>query len=318
MAHGGRRCSWVHDTLMVDPRGDVYACCHHLPGVVGNIYEAPLKQIYNGDEIRKFRRQEIDGTLACAAGCTLQQSAGLPDGVHHDYHADLSQLLIEFGEFCNIACIMCTQKHDSKLELDPEIVVRQIELPKSALRVTFYGGEPLILKSAKAFFDHCAAHDTKVSFITNGTAITADMAAKIALHCRVINFSLNAASRRIHELVNAGSNFDRVLRNVKRVIEAKRELKTRVIIMGHMTIVDQNVHEVAEFIGKRAEFGFEYLNFSYDRKVPAFLARNPELQERLVGEIRSAIAADFAIGRKFTATETPRIDTGRLRALGLA
>jgi len=318
MALSGKRCTWVHDSMMVDATGNVYACCHHQPGVVGNIYETPLKDIFNGERIQEFRQQEIDGTLACAKNCTLRQNRKVPkESVQHDYHEDFDQLLIEFGEFCNLACVMCRQDHGSRLELDPDIVVSRIELPKSAPRVVFYGGEPLILKSALAFFDHCARHKAKVSFITNGTAITEDMAAKIARHCHGITLSLNAATSEVHEIVNVGSKFDRVLRNVKRVVRAKQELNSNVAICGHMTIVVQNIHEVPEFIGKRVEFGFEYVNFSFDRTIPEFLAKNPELKARLTEEVKAAIRADRPIGTPLAWTHPSRIDAGRLRALGL-
>lgn len=317
MALNGNRCTWVHDSMMVDATGKVYACCHHQPGVVGNINQTPLKEIFNGERIKQFRQQEIDGTLACAKNCTLRQNNKTPKpGVQHDYHQDLDQLLIEFGEFCNLACVMCGQDHDSRVELDPDIVVSRIEIPKSAPRVIFYGGEPLILKSALAFFDHCAQHDTKVSFITNGTAITEEMADKIARHCRGITFSLNAATSEVHETVNVGSKFDRVLRNIKRVARAKQELNSKVSICGHMTIVVQNIHEVPQFIGKRVEFGFEYVNFSFDRTIPEYLAKNPDLKAQLKEAVTAAIRAEPS-GTPATWNGWSRIDAGRLRALGL-
>ena len=34
---------------MVDPKGEVRACCHQQPGVVGNIYQNTLREIFDGD-----------------------------------------------------------------------------------------------------------------------------------------------------------------------------------------------------------------------------------------------------------------------------
>jgi MoaA/NifB/PqqE/SkfB family radical SAM enzyme len=317
MADSRKRCSWIHDALNINPRGDVSACCHQQPGVVGNIYQNTLQEIYEGDLLKQFRQQEIDGTLPCLKTCTLKQRAQVPDHVNGDYHTNLKNLLIEFGEFCNIACVMCTQDHGSRVELDPETIVKNIEIPKSRVKVTFFGGEPTILKSAKRFFDHCAAHGTKVSFITNGTAITEEMAAKIALHCLHINFSLNAATREIHEIVNVGSQFDRVLRNVQRVIQAKQRFKSNVVISGHMTIVAQNVHEIPLFIRKRAEFGFECLNFGFDHRVPALLSKDPAMKERLASDVRAAIEEDFSSPPIRNRCWGSRIDAARLRMLDL-
>jgi len=318
MVGSRKRCSWIHDSLMINPRGEVSACCRQQPGVLGNIYENTLEEIFNGDRIKRFRRQEIEGTLHCVKGCNLTQRPQVPEHVDGDYHTGLANLLIEFGEFCNVRCVMCVQDHDSRVELDAEKLIQNIEIPKSCGRVWLYGGEPLVLKSAKRFFDHCAASGTKASFITNGTAITEQMAAKIALHCKIVGFSLNAATKEIHETVNVGSQFDRVLRNVRRVIDAKQELNGQVAIMGHMTIVKQNLHEIPLFIGKRAEFGFEYLSFGFDHSVPGLLAKDPKMKERLASEVRTALAEDAKLAPIKKSHEHPRIESSRLRLLDLA
>jgi MoaA/NifB/PqqE/SkfB family radical SAM enzyme len=306
--------SWLHDTMTITPTGDVYACCHHQPGVVGNVYTNTLEEIFNGDRIQEFRQQEIDGTLPCLKGCTLVQKDSVKDDIRGDYHSDLLGLGIEFGERCNIACVMCTQDHKSTLELDPETLLRNVEIPKSCGKVEFYGGEPLVLKSAKLFFDHCAEAGTKAGFITNGTAISEVMAAKIARHCWSIFFSLNAASKEIHEAVNVGSRFDKVLRNVGRVVQAKKDLDGKVLIGGHMTIVEANLHEIGQFIAKREEFGFECINFGYDWRVPILLAREPKLKAQLATEAKAAV--ELAMQGK-EPRERRRIQTQRLQMLGL-
>jgi MoaA/NifB/PqqE/SkfB family radical SAM enzyme len=318
MADSRKRCSWIHNALLINPRGDVTACCHAQPGVLGNIYRNTLREIFDGDRAKHFRQLEIDGTLPCAKRCVLPQDKQVPDRVHGNYDTDLKKLSLEFGEFCNIQCVMCRQDHGSRLELDLETLLKNIEIPKSVGFVALVGGEPTILESARGFFDHCAAHGTKVSFITNGTAITEELADKIALNCRHITFSLNAASKEIHEIVNVGSQFDRVLRNVRRVIEAKRRLGGKVHIAGHMTIVAQNIHEIPLFIRKRTEFGFEWLAFGFNYNVPALLSKDPAMKERLASDVRAAIEADSSLPPKPEPNWPARIDVHRLRLLGLA
>lgn len=312
MASTRKRCSWIHDSLMINPRGEVRACCFRQPGVLGNIYENTLEEIFNGAIVKKFRQQEIDGTLPCLQHCNLEQKPQVPDHVDSDYHSDFSNLLIEFGEFCNVRCVMCThQDHVSRVELDPETLIKNVEVPKSCKRVWLLGGEPMVLKSARAFFDHCVANGTKVSIATNGTAMTEQMAAKIVLHCGIVYFSLNAATKEIHEIVNVGSQFDKVLRNIRRVIQAKQELHGNVAIVGHMTIVKQNMHEIPLFVRKRAEFGFEFLHFGFDASVPGLLSADPQMKERLASEFRSAIEEDSRIP-PLPDPNHPRIQATRL------
>jgi radical SAM protein with 4Fe4S-binding SPASM domain len=303
-----KRCTWVHDTLYIKENGDVFPCCHLQPGNIGNIYKTSLKAIYNDERVKAFRQQEIDGTLKCMKTCNLPQVSPVEPALEHDYDQDLKRLMLSFGEKCNIRCIMCSQNHDSRVELTDEVILNNIEIPKSRPTVTLLGGEPLVLKSAKQFIDHWAGHGAKMALLTNGTALSEEMARKIAANFSFISFSLNAATQEIHEIVNAGSRFDKVIRNVGRMIEAKKELKTKVVIVGHMTIVVENVHEIPEFIRKKDEFGFEFINFGYDKKVPFYLSDNPEMKEELIRGIQVELAR----------TSNPaRIDLHRLRLLGL-
>ncbi|MFO1103319.1 MAG: radical SAM protein [Methylocystis sp.] len=303
-----KRCAWVHDSLYIKDNGDVFPCCHLQPGVVGNIYRTSLKAIYNGDKLKEFRQQEIDGTLGCMKTCNLWQVSTVEPALEHDYDQDLKRVMFSFGEKCNIRCIMCSQNHDSRIELTEEIILENVEIPKSRPIVTLLGGEPLVLKSAKRFIDHWAGHGAKMTILTNGTALSEEMARKVALSCSIISFSLNAATKKIHEIVNVGSRFDKVIRNIQRMIEAKRETKAKIVIMGHMTIVVENVHEIPAFIGKKDEFGFEMINFGYDRKVPPYLAQNPELKAGLIRDIQVELAK---------ARNPSRIELHRLRLLGL-
>jgi MoaA/NifB/PqqE/SkfB family radical SAM enzyme len=147
------------------------------------------------------------------------------DSVYRDYHKDMRQLQIEFSEKCNIACVMCIQDDKNRLELDTEILVKNVDVPKSRPHMGLVGGEPLIIKSAKRFFDHCIEHrGAKISFVTNGTAISDEMAEKIVLHCFGIQFSVNAATAETHEIVNVGSRFDKVVHNINRIKGAKKRL----------------------------------------------------------------------------------------------
>lgn len=303
-----KRCTWVHDSLYVRENGDVFPCCHLQPGAVGNIYKTSLKSIYNDERVKEFRRQEIDGTLKCLKSCTLPQVSPVEPMLDHDYDEDLKRVLFSFGEKCNIRCIMCSQNHDSRVELTEEVITQHVEIPKSRPTVTLLGGEPLILKSAKRFIDHWAGHGAKMALLTNGTALSEEMARKIAENFSIISFSLNAASKEIHETVNAGSRFEKVLRNVGRMIAAKRETKAKVIIVGHMTIVVENAHEIPDFIRKRNEFGFEHINFGYDKKVPPYLAEHPDLKDELIRSIAEEVAKE---------PRASRIDLHRLRLLGL-
>jgi hypothetical protein len=55
-----------------------------------------------------------------------------------------------------------------------------------------------------------------------------------------------------------------------------------------MTIVQENIHEIPQFIRKRAEFGFEYINFGYDLGIVQWLADNPGIKTELATAVQAA------------------------------
>jgi hypothetical protein len=85
-----------------------------------------------------------------------------------------------------------------------------------------------------------------------------------------------------------------------------------------MTVVEQNIHEIPLFIRRRAEFGFEYLNFGFEHSVPRLLAKDPKMKERLASEVRTAVEEDAKLAPIPKPHGYPRIDLSRLRLLDLA
>ena len=304
-------CPRLWDEVFIDDKGDVYSCCHSLPEVLGSIYREKLQDIYNNNLIQELRQQSLDGYLGCYKACKLldkKQIVRENKPLEIDYYRDLRRIKIMFGEGCNVRCIMCPQNHRSKLMLDYEKLVENVDLAPFE-QIELQGGEPLFIESAKRFFEYAAGQGKKVSFLTNGIMVTDEWAEKVARHSEFIYFSLNAATKETHERVNVGSKWDRVLRNVERVRDARLTAGSDLRILGHMTIIPENWREIALFIRRFKEFGFDAINFGYDRKFPAYLRTKVAADERetLAQEIRAAFAesGDAAL-----------VDANRLRILG--
>ena len=64
-------CPRLWSDAFVSDRGDVYFCCHMLPFRVGNLYDAPLQEIYNKLRAREARLFALTRTLLCHDRCTL-------------------------------------------------------------------------------------------------------------------------------------------------------------------------------------------------------------------------------------------------------
>ena len=157
---------------------------------------------------------------------------------------------------------MCVQDHRKGPCLDLEAVRKNVDLsPFSTIEME--GGEPLLMQASRDFFDLAASLGKKVSFLSNGTLIDEVWAEKIARHSDYIYFSLNAVTKATHELVNAGSRWEAVLRNIRRVRKWRRRLGSGVVIRGHMTLVRENLHEVPRFIREFKKFGVEKICFCH-------------------------------------------------------
>jgi MoaA/NifB/PqqE/SkfB family radical SAM enzyme len=203
---------------------------------------------------------------------------------------------------------MCWQDSRNTLALDFERMKPNLDLgPFTSIELQ--GGEPLFIRSAVDFFDHAAAAGKKISFLTNGMMVTDEWAEKIARHSDFVHFSLNAATKETHELVNAGSRWERVLSCIQRVRQARERLGTGVRVCGHMTIVKQNLEEIDLFIERFGELGFDAIDFGIDQPVVNHLRLHFLRKRDLRRRVRAAMAA------------SPRreaINDLRLRILGLA
>jgi len=289
----GTYCPFLWDSVFIDPQGNVYACCHKKPSVIGNINRETLRTIYNNATIQELRRKSLAGELECYDKCSLidkEGGQGAPKRAAFDYSADLRKLKIEFGELCNISCIMCWQDHKSKTVLDHKKLMENVDLgPFRSIEIQ--GGEPLAIPNARAFYEYLASRNKEPFFLTNGLLISDEWAEKIALNSSFIYISLNAATKKTHELVNRGSKWDVVLKNIQKLREARQAHKTGLKISGHMTIVMNNVREIPLFISDFRKFGLDMIDFGYDKNMPEHLRRYPFSKILLKREIYRAVRA---------------------------
>ncbi len=66
------KCDMPWQELRITYEGDVYACCWQ-PGPIGNIREATLESVWNGEAMRELRQELIDGKipkLCSGAACS--------------------------------------------------------------------------------------------------------------------------------------------------------------------------------------------------------------------------------------------------------
>lgn len=305
-----RPCHFVWDGVTIDRFGQVTPCCLLKPGVVGSIYDSPLAEIVNSSVSRRFREEALQGRLSCQPACHLlaeeeAKPASLDERI--DYR-ELRHLHLGFGDACNIDCIMCRRARGDATALSAEALVRNVDLSPFT-EIAIQGGEPLVIHECLTYLGHLAEQGKRYILLTNGLLIDEGRATDLASHAAKVVISLNGATRDVHEHVNAGSRWDRVLANVARLRSARDAMDSPMELVCRITMVPENLDDVPGALRSFREWGFDSINFGFDRRsVPAILRARRELTAALRLQIREALQG----------TEPARVDAHRLRILGLA
>jgi len=122
----------------------------------------------------------------------------------------------------------------------------------------------------------------KVNFLTNGTLITDEWAKRIVNGSTWLYFSINGATKETFERVNRGGNLDQITRNLGRMLTARECYDSDIDLVGHYTIVEENIGEADKFPALAAKMGFDRVEFGFDMSaIPKWLLDNPDEKARL-------------------------------------
>jgi MoaA/NifB/PqqE/SkfB family radical SAM enzyme len=306
-------CPDLWDSFTIDNRGNVYSCCLIKPVCLGNIYESELRNLVNDPAIVKERENSLNGKLECYSDCNWVEKNGLPPERIADSHTEydkMSYLHLNFGEKCNISCIMCRQRQrysSNPWILDPEVLSKNIDL-RPFTDIVIQGGEPLFIDQCLEYMRYLGGIGKKYTLLTNGLLIDDLLADQLSKDAKIVCISLNAATKKTHELVNNGSRWDVVLNNINRLKAARSRNNSCLEIWGRMTITTLSLPEIPQYLRTWKALGFDHINFGYDRRtVPSFLKNNPDIHRRLKEEVAISLAnADLQM-----------MDIYRLKCLGL-
>jgi len=287
-------CPVLWNGFAIDCRGDVFSCCHMKPAKLGDIYHTPLSELTNVQGIIEQRKASLEGKLTCYSDCNLirYEKQPLEATTPRAEYNRMTYLHLNFGERCNIACIMCKvhmREHINKAILNHEALVKNIDLGPFK-EIVIQGGEPLFIPECREYLNYLGSIGKKYVLLTNGVLINNETARQLAKDAIRVCISLNAATKETHELVNRGSDFEKVKKNIKRLRKVKATTDSELVLHGRMTLTTTALHEIPLFIKTFGELGFDRINFGYDRAtVPAYLTQNAAFTDKLRTEIREAI-----------------------------
>ena len=205
-------------------------------------------------------------------------------------------LQIMIGTPCNINCIMCPRNRHSKIVLNNDILKKNIDWFRIN-DILLNGGEVLAIKSAKELCIWLTERmQKKIKLITNGLLINREWAEKLVRGSEWIEISVNAATGKTHEFINRGSDFNRVIRNIKMLIYLKRAYSMKTDIRFHFTIIPENVHEIAQAIKFADDLGCDLIAYSFDSpRTEDFLSKHKNIKAKIKDEIAKLANSNLSI-----------------------
>lgn len=165
---------------------------------------------------------------------------------------------LELVNRCNLNCIMCyTQNHNEEKEtLGMERIRRVLEecerngLPALVLGL---GSEPLLFKGAQEVMADAADRGIMDIFLGTNGVLLAEQMSEFLVERQIarVEISLDAASRETYLKIRRKDEFDRIEKNIRKLVEIKRQRGSALpVIRLCFCVMDLNKHESQAFVEK--------------------------------------------------------------------
>lgn len=176
------------------------------------------------------------------------------------------RILMDLTDSCNLKCVMChfslpgRSAQKNEISLDEFRRFADDVLPSVGHLGLSCATEPFMNPDFLDALDVAMGHGVPwVYFVTNGTLLTEDAARRtIASGVHLVILSLDGATKSTFESIRRQANFDKVLRNVRRLRDLKEELKSATPrLQFNITLMRDNLHELEDWIRLVKELGGE-------------------------------------------------------------
>jgi len=181
------------------------------------------------------------------------------------------KLWIEPTNKCTVNCIHCFRPQMKRMKQEEgsmdfslfKEIIDQATSWNPIPMVSISGhGEPLIHPEIGKMVKY-SAERCKTEIITNATILTEKKArAILEAEPYQISISFDAPSKEVYEQIRRGANYERTVKNIKRLLELKQELKSRTICS--VSIIKEPLTEgkIDDFIKWCATLPFDYVRIN--------------------------------------------------------
>ena len=181
---------------------------------------------------------------------------------------------------CNATCIMCegfspysNVQNERRAAGKPQRImpidlVRSVvaEAAQHGLReiIPSTMGEPLLYEHFDEILELCSVHKVKLNLTTNGTFPrrgARDWAERIVPVTSDVKISWNGATKKTHEAIMRGIQWEKVLENVRTFIKVRDEVAAaggnRCRVTFQLTFLEKNVDELADIVRLAIDLGVD-------------------------------------------------------------
>lgn len=169
---------------------------------------------------------------------------------------------VEITTSCYLKCIMCEHTYFDKSYLNQNITLKQfkhlIDPIKNLKWINVTGeGSAFLNPDFMNILQYLKSRSIYVDFSHDFFYMTDEIARElINLGIERIYVSIDAATKKTYEKIRVGSNFEKVVGNIKRFVELKKEMKSPIPeLCFRMNFFKDNVHEVEQLIDLIHSFG---------------------------------------------------------------
>ena len=229
-------CDQPFYRIEVNHEGEVCTCCPAFISPIGNIYESPFEEIWNGEKVKVIRQNLLNGDFSmCNDSCYRKNNEDIPSRLEWNSDTVLNypeEIAISSDNRCNVRCRICrddwfhTDYNKDTMEED----IEKVWLPmfKDA-KILHFGidGDPfasprelMIIKKAAEKYPNI-----KFKFLTNGLIASKKVLENLNIYNRIdsINVSIHSATWWTYRKIVRGGNWHRLLSNLENFAEMKKQ-----------------------------------------------------------------------------------------------
>ena len=173
----------------------------------------------------------------------------------------MKRLWVTVTSRCNIRCKTCGL-WKNQWDLPYKTAKEVMENYPYMERLVWLGGEVFLYKHFEEMFDEaCKWNNLKQQIITNGYVLNEKWMNKIIkAENTELTFSVDGVTKEVYEEIRQGSNFERVISNIRYIFNLKKNLGIKKYIRMNYVIMKTNYKQIYDLLELAHNEGFNQLS----------------------------------------------------------